>query len=174
MLLDLIDLSKLRRVIVYAVMLAVVFMVQDLFAAQIPFLGIRPVLIPAAVVGIGLLEGGLWGGFLGLGAGFFADMGYSEQLILFTVLLPTAGFFSGALGKYTLHKGFVSYLVLTALTLTILALCQISKVLFFTDNSVTRPWAVWRTGLIQTGYSLVWAIPIYFPCKLISDRPLRR
>ncbi len=174
MLLDLIDLSKLRRAIVYAALLAGVFVVQDLFASQLPLFGVRPVLIPAAVVAIGLLEGGMWGGFLGLGAGFFADMGYTEQLVLFTILLPAAGFLCGALGKYQLHKGFMSYIVLTALTLGILALCQMSRFLFFTDTPVTRPWAVWRTGLIQTGYSLLWAIPVYLPCKLISDRPMRR
>ena len=174
MLLDLIDLSKLRRTIVYALLLIVTFVVQDLFAAQLPLFGVRPILIPAAVVGIGLLEGGMWGGMLGLAAGYFGDMGCIDQLVLFTILFPVAGFFSGALGKYVLHKGLVSYMVLTGLTLAIVAACQMSRILFFADTQVTDTWAVWRTGLIQTAYSLVWAVPVYVPCKLISDRPLRR
>jgi hypothetical protein len=41
--------------------------------------------------------------------------------------------------------------------------------LFFTD---TDAWAVWRTGLIQIGWSLPWAVPIYFPVKSIAARPL--
>ena len=174
MLLDLIDLSKLRRTIVYALLLAATFIVQDLFASQLPAFGVRPMLIPAAVVGIGLFEGAPWGGMLGLAAGYFGDMGCIEQLVLFTVLFPIAGFFSGVLGKYILHKGFVSYMVLTGLTLAMVAMCQMSRVLFFAGSQVTDTWAVWRTGLIQTLYSLVWAVPVYFPCKLISDRPLRR
>ncbi len=174
MLLDLIDLSKLRRVIVYALLLAVLFILQDLILARFPLLGVRPLLIPGAVVAIGLLEGGMWGGLIGLAAGYFADMGCIEQLVLFTVLFPIAGFFSGVLGKYMLHKGFVSYIVLAGLTLIAVALCQMSRVLFFSDQEVSQVWAVWRTGLIQTGWSLVWSVPAYFPCKLIADRPLLR
>ena len=172
MLLDLIDLPRLRRAIVYAALLAAVFIVQDLFASQLPLRGVRPMLIPSAVVAIGLLEGGLWGGMIGLAAGYFGDMGCIEQLVLFTVLFPIAGFFSGVLGKYMLHKGFVSYMELAFLTLAVVALCQMSRFLFFTET--LDAWAVWRTGMIQTLWSLVWAVPVYFPCKMIADRPLRR
>ena len=35
-------------------------------------------------------------------------------------------------------------------------------------------WRVLRTGLIQTLWSLVWAVPIYFPCKLIASKPMGR
>ena len=172
MLLDLINLAKLRRAIVYGALLVALFVVQDLFAAQLPIFGVKPMLIPAAVIAIGLMEGGMWGGMIGLVAGYFGDMGCTEQLVLFTILFPVVGFFSGVLGKYMLHKGFVSYMVLTLLTLAVVAMCQMSRFLFFVGTLDTR--AVWRTGLIQTAYSLVWAVPIYFPCKIISDRPMER
>ena len=184
MLLDLIDLSKLRRAIAYGLMLTVLFAVQNLVAVHIPLLGVRAMLVPAAVVGVGLFEGGVWGGFVGLAAGIFSDIAYADHLILFTVLLPTAGFFAGVLGKYMLHKGFVSYLVLGALTLSAVALCQMVPFLFFLDEETKAfravllgaggGWPVWRTGLIQTGYSLVWAMPLYVPCKLIAARPMGR
>ena len=172
MLLDLIDLSKLRRAIAYGLMLTVLFAVQNLVAVHIPLLGVRAMLVPAAVVGVGLA------------AGIFSDIAYADHLILFTVLLPTAGFFAGVLGKYMLHKGFVSYLVLGALTLSAVALCQMVPFLFFLDEETKAfravllgaggGWPVWRTGLIQTGYSLVWAMPLYVPCKLIAARPMGR
>lgn len=169
MLLDLIDLSKLRRAIVYALVLVIVFIVQDLLAARIPLWGVRPMLIPATVVAIGLFEGGLWGGFVGLAAGYFMDLGYIESTVLFTILLTVVGFFSGVLGKYLLHKGFLSYMTL-ALTATILVtLIQMFSFLFFTD---TNAWAVWRTGLIQILWSLPWAVPLYFPCRSIAARPM--
>lgn len=169
MLLDLIDLSKLRRAIVYALTLAIVFAVQDLLAARVPLWGVRPMMIPAAVVAIGLFEGGLWGGFLGLAAGFFFDMGYIEQTVLFTIQLTAVGFFAGVLGKYLLHKGFVSYMVLVLGAMILITGAQMIPFLFFTD---TRDAAVWRVGLIQTLWSLPWAIPVYFPCRAISARPL--
>ena len=169
MLLDLIDLSKLRRAIVYALTLAIVFAVQDLLAARIPLWGVRPMMIPAAVVAIGLYEGGLWGGFLGLAAGFFFDMGYIEQTVLFTILLAVIGFFAGVLGKYLLHKGFLSYMALVLAAMLLLTGAQMIPFLFFTD---TRDAAVWKTGLVQILWSLPWAIPVFFPCRAIASRPL--
>lgn len=171
MLLDLIDLSKLRRAIVYAVTLAIVFAVQDFIAARLPLWGVRPMLIPAAVVAIGLFEGGSWGGFLGLAAGFFYDMGYIEQTTLFTILLTAAGFFSGVLGKYLFHKGFYSFMTLVLAAMIVITLSQMLPFLFFTD---TREAAIWRTGLIQVLWSLPWAIPVYFPCRAIAARPMEK
>lgn len=171
MLLDLIDLSKLRRGIIYSLLFIVLFVLQDLIVSHITVLGVRALLIPAAVVGIGLFDGGAWGGFAGLAAGFFCDMGCSEQTVLFTILFAAVGFFCGVLGKYLLHKGFVSYLVLTFLAMAIITFCQMARFLFFTDTDAA---AVCRVGLIQVLYSLAWAVPIYFPCRSIASRALTR
>ncbi len=184
MLLDLIDLSKLRRAIVYALMLAGVFILQNLIVSRIPLAGVKAMLAPSLVVAVGLFEGGVWGGFLGLAAGFFADMGYTDHVVLFTILLPAAGLLVGALGKYMLQKGLVSYLVMAALTLAVIAFCQMFRTLFLSGDDAEAfrrlyyaggyVWRVVRTGLIQTGWSLVWAVPVYFPCKLIAARPMGR
>lgn len=184
MLLDLIDLSKLRRAIVYAVTLTVVLTLQNLIIGRIPFFGVRALMVPAAVVAVALFEGGLWGGIFGLAAGYFMDMAYADHLVLFTILLPTAGFFAGALGKYMLHKGFVSFMALALVTLATAAFLQMFRFLFFL-NEDTRTfralylgahsaWPVLRTGLLQVVWSLVWSIPVYFPCKAIASRPLGR
>ena len=169
MLLDLINLSKLRRAIVYALVLAGVFLCQDLLVARIELFGVKAMLIPAAIVAIALFEGGLWGGFLGLAAGYFFDLGYTEQTVLFTIFLTGIGFFVGVLGKYLLHRGFVSYMVLVLAAMAVITLFQIFRVLIFAE---TAAWPVWRTGLLQILWSLPWAVPIYFPCKSIAARPL--
>ena len=171
MLLDLIDLSKLRRAIIYALLFLVLFVLQDLVISHITVFGVRALLVPAAVVAVGLLDGGAWGGFAGLAAGYFCDMGMSEQTVLFTILLSGIGFFCGVLGKYLLHKGFVSYVVLSLISLAIITYCQMARFLFFTD---TDAMTVYRTGLIQVLYSLAWALPIYLPCRSIAARPLKR
>ena len=168
MLLDLIDFSKLRRAVIYGLTLLVLFVLQDLLVARITLFGVRAMLVPAAVVAIGLFDGGLWGGFMGLIAGYFCDMGYPEHVILFAVLFAAAGFFAGVLGKYLLHKGFVSYMVLFVLVMAVITFCQMFRFLFFTETDLG---AVWRTGLIQLLWSLPWAVPIYFPCKSIAEHP---
>ena len=66
MLLDLIDLSKLRRAVVYGVLLAVLFLFQDLLLSAFTIRGVHLMLIPAAVVAVGLFDGASWGGFFGL------------------------------------------------------------------------------------------------------------
>lgn len=166
MLYDLIDLTKLRRAILYALLLAVLFIVQDLILSHVAILGVRALLIPAAAVAVGLFDGGLWGGIVGLAAGFFCDMGFAENTVLFTVMFACIGFFSGVLGKYLLRKGFLSYIVLCAAALAIVTFCQMFRFLFFTDTDAA---AVWRTGLIQLLWSLPWAVPVYFPCKSIAE-----
>ena len=167
MLYDLIDLSKLRHAILYALLLAALFIVQDLVASHITLFGVRPLLLPAATAAVGLLDGGLWGGFFGLAAGVFCDMGFSEHVVLFTLLLAAIGFFTGVLGQFLFHRGFVSYFVLAAAATAIVTFCQMFRFLFFTD---TDPAAVWRTGIIQLLLSLPWAVPVYFPCRSIAGR----
>ena len=184
MLLDLIDLSKLRRAIVYGLMLVVLFILQNLVAARVPIAGVRAMIVPSAVVAVGLFEGGVWGGLVGLVAGIFSDIAYANSVALFTVLLPTAGFFAGVLGKYMLHRGFVSFVALSLLALAVIALCQMFPFLFFLDEDARAfraallgagaDWPVWRTGLIQVLYSLILGMVGYVPCKLIASRPMGR
>ncbi len=169
-LIDLIDLSRLRRSIVYGLVLLGLFILQALFVSKLPLLGVRAMLVPAFVVAVGLWEGGLWGGLVGLAAGYFMDLGYSEQTVLFTVLFPMLGFFSGMLGKYLLHKGFVSFITLALCGLCVITFCQMFRFLFIADT-VSR-WAVWRTGIIQVLWSIVWSIPVYFPIRRIASKPM--
>lgn len=184
MLLDLIDLSKLRRAIVYGLLLGAVFILQNLLVSRVALFGIHAMMIPAAVIGVGLFEDGMWGGFVGLAAGYFTDMAYTDHVVLFTILLPALGFFAGVLGKYMLNKGFVSYMALMLAALAVIAFCQMFHTLFLSGDDAEAfrrlyysgryVWIVIRTCVLQTFWSLVWSIPIYLPCKLIAAKPLGR
>lgn len=168
MLYDLIDLSKLRRAILYVLMFAAVFFVQDHILSHVPLLGVRPLLVPAAVAAVGLFDGGRWGGFMGVFAGYFCDMAYAESTFLFTLLLAAIGFFAGALGQFLLRRGFFSFAALAVLSTALVTFCQMFRFLFFSD---TDPAAVWRTGLLQLLWSLPWSVPVYFPSRSIAGRP---
>ena len=177
MLLDLIDLSKLRRGIVYGLL-------QNMIVSRFTLFGVRALLVPALVAGVGLFEGGVWGGVLGLVAGYFTDAGFAGTVVMFTILLPAVGFFAGVLGKYMLHKGFVSYLFLALIALAVIAFCQMFRFLFMASDDTLQflhlylngstAWPVLRTGLLQTGWSMALSLPIYFPCKFIAARPMGR
>ncbi len=182
MLLDLIDLSKLRRAIVYGLLLAAVLVLQNQIVSRVPVLGVRPLLLPAFVVAVALFEGGVWGGVLGLAAGYFADFSYADHVVLFTITLSALGFFTGVLGKYMLHRGFISYVAMVLLALTVVTFCQMFRFLFLADEDQrtfhalyiagAAYWPVLRTGLIQVIWSLILSLPLYFPCKIIAARPM--
>lgn len=169
MLLDLINLAKLRRAVVYALFLALLFLVQNLLGAYVAPLGVHAMFIPAAVVCVALFEGGVWGAMFGLVAGYFADMGFAENSVLFTLLFSVIGYFTGVLGKYTLRKAFVTALVLSAGALLLAAFCQMFPFLFFKD---TRIWPVLKTGLLQVLWSLPFIFVIYYPCRAIAGHEM--
>ena len=81
-------------------------------------------------------------------------------------------------------KKAIALILALIMVLALAAFCQMFRYLFLVDADAkafhqlylggTAAWRVLRTGLIQTLWSLVWAVPVYFPCKLIASRPMGR
>lgn len=164
MLLDLINLAKLRRAVVYGLFLVLLFAVQNLLGAYVSLWGVRAMFLPAAVVCVALFEGGVWGAMFGLAAGYFADMAFAENTVMFTLLFPMLGYFAGVLCKYTLRKALITALVLSAGALLLTAGAQMAPFLFRGE----RFWPVLRTGLLQTLWSLPFVFAVYYPCRTIA------
>ena len=167
MLLDLINLAKIRRACLHLAVILVVLGVQNLLFSRIGLLGVRPMFVPAVVVAIGLFEGGVWGGVLGLVTGLLCGLRSSEYLLLYTVLFAVFGFFSGMLSLFFVNRRFFSYFALCAVAFVLTAFCQMFRLLFFLD---AEPGALLWTGLLQTLWSLPFTFPIYFPVKAIARR----
>ena len=70
------------------------------------------------------LAGGVWGGMLGLAAGFGCMLSMVGSPVLFLVLLPAFGFLSGVLANFLINRRFVSYLILAALALLLRPFCR--------------------------------------------------
>lgn len=167
MLWDLINFNKLRRAVIYALLLALVMLFQDALLSELKILGVKSMFVPAMVVAVGLFEGGVWGGVFGLAAGFFCDMCYSENTVLFTVLFPLFGFLSGWMGAYMVNRRFFAYLVLCAAALCMTAFCQMFRLLFIVGAD---PAALCRTAALQVLWSLPLAVPLYFPPRSLSQK----
>lgn len=170
MLYDLIDLEKLRRACVYALMLVLLFLLQNVVLAPIAPLGVRAVFVPVSVVCVGLFEGSVWGAMYGVTAGYFMDMGQDETTILFMLVLAVCGYFTGLLCRYELRRGLVTALVLSFCVLVICALCQMLPFLVFTETM--RPGAVFATGALQVLWSLPFTLLIYYPCRYIAGHEM--
>ncbi len=167
MLFDLINTEKLRRAAAYGLLLIAVLFVQSCVLSRIAPLGVRALLLPAAVVIVAVLEGDLWGGVFGLLLGLLSDRLFLENTVLFTVLFPVVGFLVGLLAEEIVNARFFSCFVLCAAVLLFTAFCQLFRPLFFLG---AEPWPLIRAGLLQT----LWALPLvpllYFPCRGISHR----
>jgi hypothetical protein len=162
---DFIDLGKLRRGILYAALLLLFLGFQDLLFSHVTVLGVRSMFVPALVVAVGLFEGGVWGGVFGLFAGLLGDWSFAENTVLFTVLYPVLGFFSGMLAQFVVNRRFFSYFLLSLAALALTAFCQMFRLLFVSGAHYT---ALLQTAGLQTLWSLPFTVPAYLACKTLN------
>lgn len=159
------DLRKLRRAVLHIVMILLVIGIQDLLLSHVTILGVRPMFVPAALVAVGMLEGGVYGGLIGLLAGLLCDRSFHENTVLFTVLMPAIGFFAGAASGFLVNKRFFSYLFVAAAALALTAVAQLLPLLLFQG---TEAGPLFRTALLQCLWSLPLAALTYPPYKALS------
>jgi len=163
--LDLINLKKIRKAIVYLFCIVLTLWLQTMVFSRVAFLGAKPFFVPALVVAIGLFEGGIWGGVLGLVTGFYCDMSLSGNTIQFTVFCTACGFFSGCLVDFVINRRFVSYMLLAALTLLAAAFIQAAPLWLFRD---TAPAPLFSVAGLQAVWSLPFAVLFYYITRAIA------
>ena len=168
---ELINLRKARKAILYMLCIVVALWLQTMVFSRLVLLGAKPFFVPALVVAIGLWEGGVWGGTLGLFAGIGCALSLAGSPVLLLVLLPVFGFLSGLLADFLINRRFVAYLLLAALALLITALLQALPLWVFRGTSL-KPLAV--TALLQALWALPLAVPAYFLTKLLAGRERER
>ena len=158
---------KMRRGVWYTLLLLLFLLLQNVIFSHIALLGVRSMFLPALVVAVGLFEGGERGGWFGLAAGALCDLFLGSQTVLFTVLFPLIGFATGFLADFLLNRRFFSYAVMAVAALLLSAFCQMFSLLVFRgENS----WALWRTALLQTLWSVPFIFPSYYICKILPRK----
>ena len=167
-LLDLIDINKIRKAILYAFVIGVSLWLQlDVFSRWALPGGAKPFFIPAAVTAVGLWEGGVWGGMFGLLTGLYCDMNLTESTVTFLVLFAVFGFFSGVLAEFLINRRFVAYLLVTAAALVLTAACQTVPLWVFRG---VAPETLLPVAGLQCAWSLPFAVPLYLIVKTVSGR----
>lgn len=167
MLLDILDFDKLKRGAIHMLAMLLIIGVQSLLLSRVTILGVRPMFVPAAVVAAGMLEGGVCGGLVGLFAGLFTDIAFHENTVIFTVMFPLMGMFSGVLAESFVNKRFFSYLFISAAGLAVTALAQMFALLVFRGED---PIALFITAGLQVLWSMPLAAVIYFPYRALAGR----
>jgi len=163
--LDLINLKKIRKAIIYLAAIIVTLGLQTLVFSRISVFGIMAMFVPVIVVAIGMFEGGVWGGTLGLVTGVLLDMALASGGVTFTVLLPIFGFFSGVFARFYINKKLFPCILLCLACLFITASCQALPLWFFGESAFV---VMMKAALLQTLYSIVFSVPAFFMIKRLA------
>ena len=158
--------KTVMNIVRHGIFLLVLYTLQ---AAVFPWFGKGgiPVLLAVAVVGVSLFEDREDGAVFGLFAGILCDIAMGKPLIVFTVTLTVVGYLSGYLGETLLSRRFPSYMLCCFVTMVIVSFIQLFSLLFFYGES---PGRLLITAAVQTGTSLICAVPVYPIVKWLARR----
>lgn len=152
---------------VYALALALVWVADAYLLPRYPLFGFTPMLLPAALAAVAVLEGTLAGCGFGLGVGLLWEVGYAGGfggLVLFLALLGLA---AGALSQYALSRSLVGCLLCTAGILFLLDGIRILRGLF--TNAATL-YELLAVAVPECFLSLLWTPLIYLLFRAVFDR----
>jgi len=154
----------------HALLLMIVYIFQSMVFPYLRLAGLAPLLLPIVSTGVAVYEGRYAGGIMGLFAGILCDISFLQPTGVFTVLLTITGLLIGTLADTVITRGFVTFFLSCIAVLSVSALIQMFPLVFFAG---VPPRLLWGTALWQTVYSLIFAIPIWFPVRSLGKRAQR-
>ena len=114
----------------YALALLPVWLMECFLLSRYPLFGVKPMLLPLAVVAVATLAGGAAGAGFGLGVGVLFDAMTPGVPGLPILLLALLGLGVGLLAQYALRQDFVGCLLCSVLALAALDALRIAFRLF--------------------------------------------
>ena len=151
----------------YAAATIPVWLVEDLLFSRWSVFGVTPLLLPLAIVTVGVLEGAPGGAGFGLGIGLWWVAALPGTHAGVLILGSLIGLISGLISQYRLKQSFVGCLFCSVLSLAFLAALRLARLCLLAGHS---PLPLFRIAGLELLVSLVFAIPVYFLFRLVYDR----
>jgi hypothetical protein len=143
-------------------------LVQTMLLSRTRIAGICPYALPACAVALGMFEGPIAGGLYSLLLGYFADMAFVENTVLFTVMFPALAFMTGFISQFFINRRFFAFMGAALGGLLLTALGQ----MLHTSTMDGFAAAMIPTVVMQTLWSLPLAALAYvFPARWSAYAP---
>ena len=152
---------------VYTLALLLVWVADSYLLPRWPLFGLTPMLLPAALASVAVLEGTLAGCGFGLAVGLLWEVGYAGGfggLVLFLALLGLA---AGALSQYALSQSLPGCLLCTAGILFLLDSIRVLRGII-TDAATLGP--LLAVAVTECLLSLLWTPLIYLLFRAVFNR----
>lgn len=160
-----------KQVLRYLLYLLLSLIVQTMLLSRTRIAGVCPYALPAVAVATGMFEGPVLGVLYSLLLGFFADMAFVENTVLFTVLFPMLAFASGFVAQFFINRRFFAYMGAALAGLLLTALGQMLHTSVMDSFSMSMI----PTVILQTLWSIPLAALAYiFPAKWSQFAPLSK
>ena len=151
----------LDKIAWYVILILILFVFQTVFASNLAIYNIKPIVILCAAIFCGLLEGGIAGGIFGAVLGLFCDITSGRAIGFYALALMLCGITAGLVGSKFASRNtgsaFLCYFIISLVYSAIVFLVSILAVTNF-QNSL----AILKISLLETVYTLLYAIPLYF------------
>lgn len=158
--------EKVWKGFCYFLLILFTLLIQNILCPHITILKVRPLILPAVAVAVGMFEGGTYGAIFGLFLGFFGDMSFAENTVLFMVLMAMIGFAAGFAADFIINRSFLPYMAAAFTALFFTALIQMIRP-WISDASAGH---VLLTGLLQILWSLPFAALFYPLVRWMSHK----
>ena len=142
----------------YALALFPVGLLDACILSRYPLFGVRPMLLPLAVVAVAVLEGSHAGAGFGLGVGLLWALAYSSGKGMMVIGLTLVGLLTGAAAQYALSQSFLGCLLCSAGALAAIDLWRIAVRLFVRSAGWT---SMLRVAVPEILWSLAWTPLVY-------------
>ena len=154
-------------IILHSLLVVLAYVFQGMIFPHMRSYGLVPLLLPIVSTGVSVYEGRYAGGTVGIFAGILCDVSFNEPAGVFTILLTVTGLLTGALADTVMTRGFATYIFCCAAVLALSAVVQVFPLVFLRGIPL-QP--LIPAALRQTGYSLIFSLPLWFLVRALGKR----